>query len=80
MASAQEDQGILSQFIEFLGLEGDEAENFMKEGMTRRGHKPVMTWADGDGKREDKGGSVLGMKSASSKRAAGGGPGWQYGS
>lgn len=78
MASAQEDQGMLSQVIEFLGLEGEEAEGFMKEGMTRRGHKPMMTWADGDGKQEKGSGNVLGMK-AGGKKAAGGGSGWQYG-
>ena len=77
MASAAEDQGMLSQVIEFLGLEGEEAEGFMKIGMEKRGHKPVMTWADGDGKSNEKGGSVLGIRSGQQKKAAG--AGWQYG-
>jgi hypothetical protein len=76
--TAQEDQSALMGFIEWLGLEGDEAESFLKEAMTKRGHKPMMTWADSDGKEKNSGGTVLGMRSSSGKKAAGG-SGWQYG-
>ena len=77
--SAEEDHGALTSIIEFLGLEGDEASEFLKVGMTRRGHKPVMSWADGDGKdKSDKGGTVMGIRSGGQKKAAG--AGWQYAS
>jgi len=74
--SAQEDATIVGQMIEWLGLEGDEASSFMSEVMSRKGHKAVTSWADGDGKPDKKPSNVLGITSGGQKKAAG--AGWQY--
>lgn len=52
--SAQDDHNALQAFIEWMGLEGDEASKFIKDGMERRGHKPVLSWADADDGKNDK--------------------------
>lgn len=54
---AKEDHDALSQMAEWLGLKDNEAENFVNEGMKRKGHKQMSVWADndengGDGKKE----------------------------
>jgi len=77
---AQDDFNALSSFVEWLGLEGDEAEEFVKQAMTRRGHKPATSWVDGDGKNKDSGSNVLGLRTGGKTKASGGGSGWQYGS
>jgi len=52
---AKEDHDFLSKFAtEFLGLDGDDLDNFVTEAMTRRGHKPVRSWTDSDGKTQGK--------------------------
>lgn len=75
--AAQDDFGILSQFADWAGLAEDEASEFIKEMMSRRGHKPVTSWADGDPKDKGKGSSnVLGLKKTGT--GGGSGPGWNY--
>lgn len=76
--AAQDDFGILKSFVEWAGIEGDEAEAFVKEMMGRKGHKPVTSWADadkneGDGKKPD---NVFGLNLGGPKKASG--AGWQY--
>ena len=69
---AKEDHEAARGMAEWLGLKEEEAENFVKEAMTRRGHKPVMQWADSDEGGDNKGGGFFG---------GGGNKGanWQYG-
>lgn len=78
--NSQEDFGMLSQFVQWAELSGEEAENFVKEMMTRRGHKPVTSWADGDGddKGDGKPTNVLGINFGGPKKDTGSGSGWQY--
>jgi hypothetical protein len=77
MAGPDEDLGILGKMAEFLGLEGDELDGFITEGMTRKGHKPktTVTWEPGDGKSDDKKSNILGMNRGGQKAA---GSNWQY--
>lgn len=80
--AANDDFGVLGSFFEWAGdiFSDEEKENFVKEVMSRRGHKPVLQWADGDGKSDNKKtGNVLGITSGG-RKASGSGPGWQYGS
>lgn len=77
--AANEDMGVLGSFFEWAGdiFSDEEKESFVKEVMSRRGHKPVMNWADGDGKQGGgKPSNVLGIGSGGQKKAAG--SGWQY--
>lgn len=43
---AQDDFDVLSKFAEWAGFEGDKREEFIKGGMTARGHKPRTMWED----------------------------------
>lgn len=77
--AAKDDFDILRQFIEWAGIEGDEAENFVKEMMTRRGHKAGIHWMDAEAGDKDGGktASILGLNPGG-KRASGG-SNFQYG-
>jgi hypothetical protein len=75
--SAQDDFNALSSFLEWMG----EAKSFMNEMMSRRGHKPVTSWADADpnessGNKDD---NVFGIRFGGPAKQNNG-PGWQYGS
>lgn len=78
--AAKDDFDVLRQFIEWAGIEGDEAENFVKEMMTRRGHKPGIHWMDADpnDKGEGKSTNILGLVPGGNKRNSGG-SNFQYG-
>jgi len=80
--NAQEDFTVVGQFAQWMELTGEELENFVKEVMTRRGHKPVTGWRDaveGDGNNGDQGSSnILGINFGGPRKASGG-SNWQYG-
>lgn len=77
---AEQDAGVLQQMIKWLGIEGDEANQFFGEMMKRRGHKMVPSWVDGDGSggKKDEPSNVFGINLGSSDKGNSG-PGWQYG-
>ena len=76
---AEQDASVLKQMIDWLGIEGDEAQKFFGEMMSRRGHKMVPSWVDGDGssgsKKEPD--NVFGISLGGNESNKG--PGWQYG-
>lgn len=79
--NAQEDFGMLSQFVQWAELPAEEAEQFVKEIMTRRGHKPVVGWREGDGENnggDQKPNNVLGINFGGAPKKDSG-QNWQYG-
>ncbi len=82
--SAQDDFLKFSEIAELLGLENEENENFISSAMKRRGHKPVLTWADaeGDGDGDGNSGDFFSAKRRTRDTSAKKDPrktGWQYG-
>jgi len=78
--TAKDDAGVVAQMIEWLGLEGDEASNFMDSVMERKGHTKAHSWIDtpeGGNKKDDKPSNVLGLPLAGQGRKASG-SNWQY--
>jgi len=74
---AEQDASVLKQMIDWLGIEGDEAQKFFGEMMSRRGHKMVPSWVDGDGSNNKKEpDNVFGINLGGNDNK---GSGWQYG-
>ena len=77
--AAADDFNVLRQFSEWMGLEAEETEKFISTMMTRRGHKPVTNWADGDGgkQKNNEPDNVFGIRTS---KGGNSGQNWQYGS
>jgi hypothetical protein len=79
--SAQEDHELFSKVAEMLGLDDDEGSSFINSAMTRRGHKAITSWADGEDGGNGGGDFFSGRKREQRKvgqQNSGGGKGWQY--
>lgn len=48
MSKAQEDLDELTALVEKLGLDDEEATSFIGSAMKRLGHRPKLSWEDGD--------------------------------
>jgi hypothetical protein len=78
--AAQEDQGIAAQMAEWLGLEGDEISSFVEAAMKRKGHKPVLSWADNEeGGDKKKSTSILDTLTGGGDSGKKSSANWQYG-
>jgi hypothetical protein len=77
--SAQEDHELFSKVAEMLGLDDDETGNFVSSAMTRRGHKAITSWADGEGESGG-GGDFFSQKRGQreQRNVKSGGSDWQY--
>jgi hypothetical protein len=47
--SAAEAHGFLQEVVDFLGLNDDEASDFIGSGMKRAGYKPRIEWGEPEG-------------------------------
>lgn len=54
--SAQEDQDMLSELAERLGLDDDETDSFIGDAMKRLGYRARRMWEDGDDDDRGRGG------------------------
>ncbi len=59
---AQEDQGMLEELAQRLGLEDDEADNFISSAMKRLGYRARRIFEDDEGNGNNNGGDFFASK------------------